>query len=72
MWCFLKQALMQKFMNENECIFWLKMTTYWKNIILFVIKLMLISKRNLIASLPIIRIFWKPKNKSHGDEVTDF
>ena len=63
---------MQKFMNENECIFWLKMTTYWKNIILFVIKLMLISKINLIASLPTIRIFWKPKNKSHGDEVTDF
>ena len=33
---------------------------------------MLISKKNLIASLSIMNNFWKPKIKSHGDEVTDF
>ena len=32
---------------------------------------MLISKKNLIASLSIIKIF-ETKIKSHGDEVTDF
>ena len=33
---------------------------------------MLISKKNLIASLCIIKVFLKSKIKSHGDEVTDF
>ena len=46
--------------------------TYWKNIILFGIKLALISKKYLIASLSIIKKVWKTIKKSYGDEVTDF
>ena len=30
------------------------------------------SKKNFTASLSIIKVFWKTKIKSHGDEVTDF
>ena len=33
---------------------------------------MVISKKNLIASLSIIKNILKTKIKSHGDEVTDF
>ena len=50
----------------------LKMMTYWKNIILFGTKSMLILKKNLIVSLSIINFFLKNKMKSCGDEVTDF
>ena len=50
--------------GQNKlCIFWLKMMTYQKNIILFGIKAMLISKKNLIASLSLIK-FFENQNKS--------
>ena len=42
-----------------------------KNVKLFGIKSALISKKNLILSLPTNRIFNK-QNKSHGNDVTDF
>ena len=48
------------------------MTLTGKNIILFVIKLTLIQKKNFIVSLSTIRKFLKTKRKSYSDEVTDF
>ena len=45
----------------NRCIFWLKMMTYWRNIIVFRIKSALILKFDLITNLSIIKMFWKPK-----------
>ena len=42
-----------------------------ENIILFGMKSALISKRNLTASMSIIK-FLKTKIKSHGGEITDF
>ena len=48
------------------------MMTYWKNMILILIKSVLISKKNLIASMSIINFFLKTKIKSHSDEVTGF
>ena len=48
------------------------MMTYWKIIILFVIKSALVLKNSFIASLSVINNFWKPRPKLHGDEVTDF
>ena len=45
---------------------------YEKNIILFGIRSALTSKKNFTVSLSIIKVFWKTKIKSHGDEVTDF
>ena len=53
----------------NECIYWLKMMTCWKSIIIFKIESLLILKKNLITSLFIIN-FLKTKIKSVGDEVT--
>ena len=40
--------------------------------ILFGIRSALTSKKNFTASLSIIKLFWKTKIKSHGDEATDF
>ena len=48
------------------------MMTYYKTIILFGTKSVLISKKNLIASLSKTKFFLKTKIKSHGDVVTDF
>ena len=45
------------------------MMNYWKGIIIFKIELLLILKRNLIASLFMIN-FLKTKIKSVGEEVT--
>ena len=45
----------------NKSIFFIKMMTYWKNIILFGIKSGLILKNNLIASLSIMKIFENQK-----------
>ena len=56
----------------NGCILWLKMTTFWKNIILFGIKSALILKNNLIANLSITQKFLKTKIKYYRDEVRDF
>ena len=56
----------------NGCIFWLKMIIIKKNKLLFEIKLVLIWKRNLIASLFAIKKILKDKVKCHGCEVTDF
>ena len=53
-----------------KCIFWLKIVTYWKNIILFEIKSALILIKNLIANLSTIKNSWKPK--SYNGEATDF
>ena len=53
----------------NECIFKLKMMSYWKNIKLFGLKSALISKKNLIASLSAIPIY---NTCLHGDKVTNF
>ena len=55
----------------NGCIFWLKMITCWKSIILFGIKSVLILKKNLKANLSTIKNF-KTKIKPYGDEITDF
>ena len=55
----------------NGCIFdW----RWWLIRKLFGIKSVLTSKKNLIASLSIIKNkeFLKTKIKSHGDKVTDF
>ena len=59
-----KQVCMSKDMmvKLNGCIFWLKMMTYRKNIILFKIESVLILKKNLIAKLPTIKFCWKPKS----------
>ena len=43
-----------------------------EDIMLFGIKSVLISKKNLIASLSVIKLFLKTKIKIYGDEVTDF
>ena len=43
-----------------------------EDIILSGIKSALISKKNLISSLYIIKFFWKPKKKSHGDKLKNF
>ena len=48
------------------------MMIYEKNIILFGIRSALTSKKNFTVSLSIIKVFWKTKIKSHGDDVTDF
>ena len=56
----------------NECIFWLKMISYWKNVIVFWINSELILKNNFIANSPPIKKFLKTKIKSYGDEATDF
>ena len=53
----------------NECTYWFKMMNYWKGIIIFKIELLLILKRNLIASLFMMN-FLKTKIKSVGEEVT--
>ena len=55
----------------NGCIFWSKMITYWKNIILFGIKSALILKKKLTVNLSIIKIL-KTKIKFYINEVTDF
>ena len=47
------------------------MMAYWTNIILFRTKSVLMLKKNLIANLSTIKIFWKPTLKSYGDEATD-
>ena len=64
--------------------FWLRMMTYQKNIILFGIKSVLISKKNLISALTLVKqvhqkselvynkIYLKTKVKSHGNEVVEF
>ena len=51
----------------NECIFWLKIKTYWKNKMLFEINSALILKK-LIVNLPTVKTFENQK-KSYGDEV---
>ena len=56
----------------NECIFWLKMISYWKNVIVFWINSELILKNNFIANSSPIKKFLKTKIKSYGDEATDF
>ena len=64
--------------------FWLRMMTYQKNIILFGIKSVPISKKNLISALTLVKqvhqkselvynkIYLKTKVKSHGNEVVEF
>ena len=54
------------------CIFRLKMMTYQKNIILFVIKSALIKKKDCDRESIYMKVFLKAKIKSHSDEVTDF
>ena len=56
----------------NGCIFWLKVMTYQKNIMLFAVKSVLMSKKNLITRLSTKIFFLKTKIKSYSDEVTDF
>ena len=56
----------------NGCIFWLKVMTYQKNIMLFAVKSVLMSKKNLITRLSTKFFFLKTKIKSYSDEVTDF
>ena len=46
--------------------------TYYKIIILFGVKSVLISKKNLITTLSTITFFLKNKMKSYDDEVIDF
>ena len=53
-------------------IFWLKMMTYWKKIILFGIKSALISKKETESKSVYNKCFLKTKVKSHGNEITDF
>ena len=55
----------------NGCNFWLKMMTYWRDIILFEIKSALILKKNFIANLPITKFLLKTKINSSRDEATD-
>ena len=43
------------------CIYWLKMMTYWSNIILFGIKSTIILRKNLVANVNAIKSFWKSK-----------
>ena len=43
-----------------------------ENIILFGIKSVLISKKNLKAGLSMIKLFLRTKIKSYGNEATDF
>ena len=55
----------------NQCIFWLQMMTYEKNIKLFGIKPSLIWKK--FDSEPFHnKTFFETKIKPGGDEVTDF
>ena len=56
----------------NECIFWFKMGTYWKNIILFGIKSALILKKDFESKPVYNKTFLKIKIKSYSDETTDF
>ena len=59
------------------CILMIKLNDDWrwwlirKNIKLFWIKSVLISKKNLIASLSIKKIYLKTNIKSHGDKIAD-
>ena len=46
--------------------------TYWKNIILFEIKLALILKKEFNSKPVYNKKNLKTKNKSYGDEATDF
>ena len=48
------------------------MMTFWKNIILFVIKSALILKKNLIANLFEIKKKKLKKKKTYSDETTEF
>ena len=52
--------------------FLLKMMSYWKNIILFGIKSVLILKKEVDRKLVNNKKFLNPKIKSYGDEATDF
>ena len=53
--------------KQNGCIFWLKMTKYHKNIILFGIRSVLLSKKNVYN-----KELLKTQIKSHGDKITNF
>ena len=66
------RAHVQSYDGQTKWIyfFWLKMMTYWKNIILFGIKSVLIFK--WIDSEPVYnKIFFQIKIKSYCDETTD-
>ena len=52
------------FLIEDDDL-WEKYNTVWH-------KAVLTSKKNFTVSLSIIKVFWKTKIKSHGDDVTDF
>ena len=56
----------------NGYIFWIKIITYWKNIILFGIKWTLILKKEFDSQPVYNKIFLKTETKSYGYEVTDF
>ena len=43
-----------------------------KNIKLFGIKSVLLSKKTLVASLCVTKTFWKTKMKFDSNEITDF
>ena len=58
--------------KQNRCIFWLKMMSYWRNIILFGIKSVLIWKKWFVSEPIYNKEILKNKTKSHGNEVTDF
>ena len=60
--------------KPNACIFWLRMISYQKNIKLFEIKSIAISKKEFDnGQWPASNDgFLKLKIKSHGDEVTGF
>ena len=52
--------------------FLLKMMSYWKNIILFGIKSVLILKKEVDSKLVNNKKILNPEIKSYGDEATDF
>ena len=54
--------------KQNGCIFWLKMTKYHKNIILFGIRSVLLSKKKNVYNKELL----KTQIKSHGDKITNF
>ena len=46
--------------GETKSIFWLRMLHCWKNILIFGLKSVIVSKK-LIANTSTLKTFWKPK-----------
>ena len=56
----------------NGYLFWLKMMAYWRNMILFGIKSLLILKKVFDNEPVYNKKSLKTKIKSYNDEATDF